>query len=117
MNDSGGRSSLYPHTAGDGLRADKLFQTYTSPPFPSSEPLPSPLTGQPHAAAIMATNSLADDSTTPAPFIRGLIQSGKAQWGVSHTRVPTESRPGHVALIGGMYEVSWVALSCSIWLG
>ncbi|KAJ8296754.1 GPI ethanolamine phosphate transferase 1 [Rhodotorula toruloides] len=87
---------------GDGLRADKLFQTYPNPPFPSSDPPPSPVPS-PHAL-VPPSSAFDDERTTPTPFMRSLIQSGEAQWGVSHTRVPTESRPGHVALIGGMYE-------------
>jgi phosphatidylinositol glycan class N len=69
---------------GDGLRADKAFQSFPdpSPPDPANiDPTPRPL----------------------APFLRSRVLE-HGTFGVSHTRVPTESRPGHVALIAGLYE-------------
>lgn len=72
--------------AGDGLRADKAFQS-----FPNPDPNATKFT---------------EDANIPrplAPFLRSkVLESGT--FGVSHTRVPTESRPGHVALIAGLYE-------------
>ncbi|KAF1809247.1 PigN-domain-containing protein [Eremomyces bilateralis CBS 781.70] len=69
---------------GDGLRADKAFQSF---PDPSPSPHdPSPDTPRP----LM-------------PFLRSRVLH-HGTFGVSHTRVPTESRPGHVALIAGLYE-------------
>lgn len=70
---------------GDGLRADKAFQSFPDP-SPSSPDAPGALEPRPLA-----------------PFLRSrVLRSGT--FGVSHTRVPTESRPGHVALIAGLYE-------------
>lgn len=67
---------------GDGLRADKAFQSFPEP-YPKSE-------------ADLAPRPL-------APFLRSRVLE-HGTFGVSHTRVPTESRPGHVALIAGLYE-------------
>ena len=67
---------------GDGLRADKALQSHPEP-YPASD---------------------ADLEPRPlAPFLRSRILE-HGTFGVSHTRVPTESRPGHVALIAGLYE-------------
>lgn len=69
---------------GDGLRADKAFQSF---PNPSAETL---------TAEDLVPRPL-------APFLRSRVLE-HGTFGVSHTRVPTESRPGHVALIAGLYE-------------
>ena len=76
---------------GDGLRADKAFQSF-----------PDPSPADPSAPGALEPRPL-------TPFLRSKVLKG-GTFGVSHTRVPTESRPGHVALIGGLYEdVSAVA--------
>ncbi|KAJ5317398.1 Phosphatidylinositolglycan class N-domain-containing protein [Penicillium antarcticum] len=69
---------------GDGLRADKAFQFFPDPSRPIDD-------------------SAAQDVVPMAPFLRSRVLE-HGTFGVSHTRVPTESRPGHVALIAGLYE-------------
>ena len=66
------------YSVADGLRSDLLFNVN---PFPSVPNAP----------------------VAAAPHLRRIAEE-RGAFGVSHTHVPTESRPGHVALIGGMYE-------------
>lgn len=65
---------LLTFLSGDGLRADLLFPRNGFSMDPGS-------------------------STVVAPFLRSVVEA-RGAWGISHTRVPTETRPGHVALIG-----------------
>ena len=69
---------------GDGLRADKAFQFF---PDPTASP----------------DDTAAQEPGPLAPFLRSRVLE-HGTFGVSHTRVPTESRPGHVAMIAGLYE-------------
>ncbi|KAF6088908.1 phosphatidylinositol glycan anchor biosynthesis class N [Phyllostomus discolor] len=95
-----------------------IFDIYFTSPLvhgmtPQFTPLPPPAR---RLVLIIADGLRADtlhefdeDGNPRAPFIRNVVMQ-EGSWGVSHTRVPTESRPGHVAVIAGFYEdVSAVA--------
>ncbi|KAI8822461.1 Phosphatidylinositolglycan class N-domain-containing protein [Fimicolochytrium jonesii] len=51
----------------------------------------------------LRADKLFENRLERAPYLRDVVLH-QGTWGVSHTRVPTESRPGHVALIAGFYE-------------
>ena len=75
---------------GDGLRADTIFA------------------GRHDKASLemSASNPSRRRMEEQAPLAPFLLEKATKDgvWGISHTRVPTESRPGHIAMIAGFYE-------------
>jgi phosphatidylinositol glycan class N len=51
----------------------------------------------------LRADKLFENDLERAPFLKSIVHE-QGTYGVSHTRVPTESRPGHVAIIAGFYE-------------
>lgn len=86
-----------------------IFEIYfQSPIVPGLEPLPD-LTQAPAERIVLfiadglRAESFFKEDCNRTPFLKEIILKNGVI-GVSHTHVPTESRPGHVALIAGLYE-------------
>ena len=65
----------------DGLRGDRLFELED----------------------VLGEGDIKAARAPRAPFLHSIAKS-EGRWGISHARPPTESRPGHVALLAGFYE-------------
>ncbi|KAI1711171.1 type I phosphodiesterase / nucleotide pyrophosphatase domain-containing protein [Ditylenchus destructor] len=89
---------------------------YSSPLVKNARPHPITKNGIPPASRLVIFSADGLRSSTfferpeKSPFLHEIIRNGKGSWGISKSHVPTESRPGHVAMMAGFYEdVSAVA--------
>ncbi|ORZ23222.1 Phosphatidylinositolglycan class N-domain-containing protein [Absidia repens] len=89
-----------------------IFDIYfTSPLVHNLEYHQSPLAPPAERVVLIVADGLRADKlfeldangSSRAPYLRGIIKEQGA-WGISHTRLPTKTRPGHVAIISGFYE-------------
>ncbi|XP_005174896.1 GPI ethanolamine phosphate transferase 1 [Musca domestica] len=94
------------------LLLGSIFVIYfRSPVITNLKPQPSlPLEAPAKRLVLFVTDGLRAESffhqqCKHIPHLKKLIhQVENGLVGISHTRVPTESRPGHIALIAGLYE-------------
>ncbi|KAK3926120.1 GPI ethanolamine phosphate transferase 1 [Frankliniella fusca] len=86
-----------------------MFDIYFKTPIvPGIKSNPNPVPGPAKRVVFIVADGLRADSffsndMKSTPFLRSKLETD-GSWGVSHTRVPTESRPGVVALAAGIYE-------------
>ena len=86
-----------------------IFDVYFRSPINHGMPVHrSTRTPRAKRLVLFVADGLRADKFLPAtnftPYLYSIIQHRNSLSGISHTRVPTESRPGHVAIISGFYE-------------